>query len=345
MPGQPSGKADYAEQLVNLAERLAHSQAQPLLSMANPATSRCASRPCSIRARGRAGAPLVAATLAGGERFVLALAPMRVEAVPDQRLIEAARASAVGNDRVRASTRASTPLSLRRHRRATSTRSPSCSAMAPTSMPSGRATARQLLVAAREGHRPCTPAARSGRRRDIGVAGDGNPLIRLRARRPGYCADAADGGADVNAAVPGDGNAFIMAAREGHPDIVRTLLGRDADVNAAVPGDGNAPIMAVREGHLDIVTMRPDGGALIDEVVTGDENALISASGAGYLDVVRNLVDRGANVHAHVWAEQGGPIGRGEWRNPLSMAREDDDSSVGQVPAVGRRGRVGRCPR
>ena len=40
------------------------------------------------------------------------------------------------------------------------------------------------------------------------------------------------------------------------------------------------------------------------------------------------LVDRGANVNARVWAEQGWPDRRGEWRTPLSMARKDGHSSV-----------------
>ena len=59
------------------------------------------------------------------------------------------------------------------------------------------------------------------------------------------------------------------------------LLDRGADPNLAVPGDGNALIMAAREGHVDIVTLLLDRGANIDDVVDGDENALIQASGSG----------------------------------------------------------------
>ena len=102
-------QADYAEQLVTLAERLAHSQAQPVLSMANRSDLSVRVRAVLDRTqlRGRAGASLVAATVAGASVFVLALAPVRVEAVPDQRATTTGdqRASA-GNDRVRASTRA-----------------------------------------------------------------------------------------------------------------------------------------------------------------------------------------------------------------------------------------------
>jgi ankyrin repeat protein len=99
-------------------------------------------------------------------------------------------------------------------------------------------------------------------------------------------------------------------------------------VNAAVPGDGNALIMAGRHGQLDLVTLLLDRGAVIDQVVPGDENALITASGAGYLDVVRLLVGRGANVNARVWAEQGWPDRQGEWRTPLSMARRGGHAAV-----------------
>jgi beta-lactamase regulating signal transducer with metallopeptidase domain len=261
-------QADYAEQLVTLAERLARGQAQTVLSMANRSDLSVRVRAVLDRTqlRGRAGASLVAATVAAASVFVLALAPVRVEAVPDHRADTAGgrRASAVGNDHVRASTRA-------------------------------------LNVAIVE-------AAQQG---DI----DG-------------VTELLNDGADVNAVVRGDGTPLLVAARRGHRTLVRLLLDRGADVNAAVPGDGNALIGAASKGHLDIATMLLDRGALIDEVVPGDENALIGASGSGYLDVVRLLVGRGADVNARVWAEQGWPDRRGEWRTPLSMARRAGHTSV-----------------
>ena len=103
--------------------------------------------------------------------------------------------------------------------------------------------------------------------------------------------------------------------------------------------------MAARQGHLDIVTMLLDRGAIIDEVVPGDENALISASGEGDLDVVRLLVGRGANVNARVWAEQGWPDRQRRVANPAEHGAQRRPHSGRQVSAVGRRGRVDRCPR
>jgi beta-lactamase regulating signal transducer with metallopeptidase domain len=294
-------QADYAEQLVTLAERLAHSQAQPVLSMANRSDLSVRVRAVLDRTqlRGRAGASLVAATLVAASIFVLTLAPVRVEAVPDQRSNTAGgrRDPAVGNDRGRASTRA---LNV------------------------------AIVEAAEQGDiDEVTELLDDGADVNAVVPGDGTPL--LVAAREGHRTLVGlllDRGADANIGVDGDGNALIMAAREGYRDIVTMLLDRGADVNAAVPGDGNALIMAAREGHRDIVTMLLDRGALIDEVVPGDENALISASGEGDLDVVRLLVGRGADVNARVWAEQGWPDRSGEWRTPLSMAREGGHTSV-----------------
>jgi ankyrin repeat protein len=109
-------------------------------------------------------------------------------------------------------------------------------------------------------------------------------------------------------------------------EAVRLLLERGADVDMGVSGDGNALIMAAREGHVGVVTMLLDRGASIDHVVPGDENALIQASGSGRLEVVKLLVARGADVNARVWAPRT-PVD-GEWRTPLGMARKNRHTPV-----------------
>ncbi|HUE88087.1 MAG TPA: M56 family metallopeptidase [Vicinamibacterales bacterium] len=129
-----------------------------------------------------------------------------------------------------------------------------------------------------------------------------------------------DNGANVNAAVDGDGSPLIAAARGGHREIVQLLLEHGADVDLGVPGDGAPLIMAAREGHLAIVQLLLDRGANVDLIVAGDENGLIQASGAGRLDVVKLLVARGANINARVWADRGPGRSDGEWRTPLGMA-------------------------
>ena len=128
-----------------------------------------------------------------------------------------------------------------------------------------------------------------------------------------------DAGADVNAAVPGDGSPLIAAARNGRLSLVEFLLDRGADVNLPVQGDGSPLIMAAREGHLAIVQRLLDRGADVHLAVPDDENALIQASGGGHLAVVQLLVARGADVNARLMANGYG--GRdAEWRSPLSMA-------------------------
>ncbi len=132
--------------------------------------------------------------------------------------------------------------------------------------------------------------------------------------------DLLDAGADVNAAVDGDGSPLIAAARGGHMEIVRLLLARGADVNLAVDGDGAPLVMAAREGHLAIVQLLLDRGADIDRMTASDENALIQASGSGQLETVKLLVSRGASVNARIWVERVFNQSRGEWRTPLTMA-------------------------
>lgn len=135
-------------------------------------------------------------------------------------------------------------------------------------------------------------------------------------------------GANVNAAIQGDGSPLIGAARKGQVPAVVRLLDRGADPNMPVSGDGNPLIMAAAEGHADAVSLLLDGGARIDEIVPGDENALIQASGEGHLDVAKLLVNRGANVNARLWAETGGAQPSGEWRSPLIMARKGGHRAV-----------------
>jgi hypothetical protein len=180
---------------------------------------------------------------------------------------------------------------------------------------------------------------RAGANVNAAIQGDGTPI--MGAARKGHIEAVQlllDRGADPNIAVPGDGNALIVAAAAGHIDIVRLLLKRGANPNTAVLGDGNALIMAAREGHANIVSLLLDQGANIDQVVSGDENALISASSAGSLNVVRLLVDRRADINARVWVEPNQWRPDGEWRTALSEARRHGHQDVVQfLLSVGAR--------
>jgi hypothetical protein len=133
-------------------------------------------------------------------------------------------------------------------------------------------------------------------------------------------------GADLNAALEGDGTPLIGAVRSGSLDLVRHLLDRGADVNIAVEGDGTALIVASDNGALPIVQLLLDRRANPNQLVPGDEGALIQASGSGHLEVAKLLVARGADVNLGVWAEYLND--KVEWRSPLSMARKNRHAAV-----------------
>ncbi len=132
-------------------------------------------------------------------------------------------------------------------------------------------------------------------------------------------------GADVDAAVPGDGSALIVAAARGDLAMVRLLIAAGADVDLGVSGDGNPLIAAAGAGELEAVRLLVESGAEVDRVVPGDENALITASGRGRLEVVRYLIAQGADVNARVLANPG------EYRTPLGYALRNGHRDVAEV--------------
>lgn len=264
---QRAERADYAAQLVSMAERMSASNAQPVLGMANRSdlSRRVAALLDATQRRGRAGAFAAASAITAAVLAGSVVAPLRAVAVT------------VG------------PVS-----------------------PDEGATAEQKSAA---------PQRFTGRL-DVALyeaasEGDVDSILKLL-----------DAGANVNAAIAGDGSALIGAARGGHLAAVRLLIDRGAHVDMGVPGDGNALIMAAGAGHAAIVALLLDRGASTDLVVAGDENALITASRNGRLEAVKLLVSRGANVNARVWA----PTTRtdGEWRTPLSVARSNRHAAVEQ---------------
>jgi beta-lactamase regulating signal transducer with metallopeptidase domain len=145
-------------------------------------------------------------------------------------------------------------------------------------------------------------------------------------------------GADVNAAIDGDGSPLIGAARGGHFAAVKLLLDRGADPNLAVPGDGAPLLAAAQEGQTAVIALLLDRRANVDLIVPGDENALIQASVGGHLEVVKLLVARGANVNTRIWVDDSYPVRKGEWRTALNSARrEGHDAVVAFLLAAGAR--------
>jgi bla regulator protein blaR1 len=261
--------ADYAEQLVSMAERMSSANAQPELGMANRSdlSRRVAALLDATQRRGRAGAFVAASVITAAVAVGIAVAPMQAVAI----------------------------------------------SIGPTE--SGETAVEQREV-------PPPRAKRSTSFLDVALYeaaadGDIDEITKILGA-----------GANVNAAISGDGSPLIGAARRGHLDAVRLLLDRGAHVDMGVPGDGNPLIMAAAAGHVSVVAVLLERNASIDLVVPGDENALINASGNGHLEVVKLLVLRGANVNARVWAPQ--TRAEGEWRTPLNVARRNRHTAVEQ---------------
>jgi len=126
-------------------------------------------------------------------------------------------------------------------------------------------------------------------------------------------------GADVNAALPGEGTPLMEAARLGDLPTARMLVRRGADVNLAAPGDGNPLIVAAAHRRLEMAQFLVRAGADVNRYVKFDETPLISAARGGDLALVGFLIDHGADPNLAV------PSGNrpGEMRSPLSMAAND----------------------
>ena len=198
-------RADYAEQLVLLAQRMSATPLQPMLGMAN--RSDLSTRVTAVLddrlERGRAGFTLAAGTIAAAALIVATVAPVRAIAKVDAAAVSAEDQSG----------------------RSTGRRT--------------RALDRALYEAAEAGDIDgVKEMLAAGANPSAAIEGDGNPLIG--AARSGSAEIAKlllDQGADPNGIVEGDGSPLIQAAKNGQLAQVRMLIDRGADVNLAVEGD------------------------------------------------------------------------------------------------------------
>ena len=89
--------------------------------------------------------------------------------------------------------------------------------------------------------------------------------------------------------------ALMLAAQDGHLEIVRCLVCICGAIVDAADYDGTTPlIQAAWNGHLQVVRfLVSDGGAMVDAKDSGGSTALIVASQDGHLDIVRFLVGHG----------------------------------------------------
>ena len=107
-----------------------------------------------------------------------------------------------------------------------------------------------------------------------------------------------DQGADVNAQGGEFGNALQAASYRGHGQVVQMLLDKGANVNAQGGYYGNALQVASKGGHNQVVQMLLDKGADVNAQGGYHGNALYAASEGGHDQVVQMLLDKGVNVNA-----------------------------------------------
>jgi uncharacterized protein len=101
-------------------------------------------------------------------------------------------------------------------------------------------------------------------------------------------------GMDVNT-TDQSGNALLaIAAREGHPDIVKLLINERAKLNARNANGETALSLAAFQGHLEIVRQLVEAGASPD---TTGWPPLVYAAFNGYEDIVVYLLGQGADVN------------------------------------------------
>ncbi len=276
-------RADYAEQLVMLAERMSRSRSHPALAMASRSdlSVRVAALLDRHQMRGRASAPAVIGMAAIGMAAVALMAPLRLVAV--------SRAPGVTTSDER-------PAGAQTGRG----QAPRVDALAEA------LSSRLLEVAERGDVGRVTDLLNGGADANVTVSGDGTPLIV--AAREGHAAVVRlllDRGADPNLSVQGDGNPLIMAAREGHVEIVTLLLDRGAMIDEIVPEDENPLIQASAEGRLEVVKLLIARGANVNARAwsassprgTGGEwrTPLSVARRGGHDAVTRYLQSKGAS--------------------------------------------------
>ncbi len=96
---------------------------------------------------------------------------------------------------------------------------------------------------------------------------------------------------------------FVYAAYRGDLAEMKALFAEGVDVNASTGGGGHetdpALIVAAGEGHIEVVKFLLDNGADVNiKGTNGIDTALMSAAGGGHKEIVKLLIDKGADVNA-----------------------------------------------
>jgi ankyrin repeat protein len=91
---------------------------------------------------------------------------------------------------------------------------------------------------------------------------------------------------------------LMLAALEGHTDVVKLLLDKGAPVNETNEYKVPPLFMAAGAGHIDIVKLLLDKGAKVNARTNHDNTPLEHAAQNGHADVAKLLIDSGAEIEA-----------------------------------------------
>lgn len=144
---------------------------------------------------------------------------------------------------------------------------------------------------------------------------------------------------------------LLLAAYEGHDDVVELLLEAGADVDETAGPDGNVPaaaavtplLAAAAMGHMKTVSRLLFWGAAVDAIDCEGRTALCLAAARGSVEVVRALLDRGLDENhkddlgwtpLHAAACEGHRAVCAALTEQGSMARVGDMDIEGRTPLI-----------
>ena len=102
---------------------------------------------------------------------------------------------------------------------------------------------------------------------------------------------------DLNAKYNENKTALILAASNGHYEIVKFLIDKEAELNAKDQHDSTALIYASRNGHFEIVKYLVENGAELNARNVNVQSALMIAYEYKNYGIVKYLVTKGADVN------------------------------------------------
>jgi serine/threonine-protein phosphatase 6 regulatory ankyrin repeat subunit B len=107
-----------------------------------------------------------------------------------------------------------------------------------------------------------------------------------------------NGGGRVNDKDAKGYTSLLLAASHGYRDVVELLLTRGANIHDKDNYGYTAVMVAAQEGHKEVVELLLSRGANIHDKQNNGYTAVMVAAQEGHKNVVELLLTRGANIHA-----------------------------------------------